>query len=135
MKTLSWKSQHGEVCSAKFWIIAFDKAAKILNSNGVDGELFADDGNGIIGNKDIEYMVQRLNRVCRDLSLWGKKCGLTFNGSKTVVVVFTKSSITRKKCEDKKLVKVDGVQIPFSDTVKYLGKTLVNKLTWKQHIE
>ena len=46
----------GGVCSAKFWIIAFDKAAKIFNSNRVDGELIADDRNGIIGGKDIEYM-------------------------------------------------------------------------------
>ena len=42
----------GGVCSAKFWIIAFDEAAKILNTNGVNGELFADDGNGIIGGKN-----------------------------------------------------------------------------------
>ena len=75
MKTLYYKSQQtwishkGGVCSAKFWIIAFDEAAKILNSNG---ELFADDGNGIIGGKDVDYMAQRLNRVCRDLSQWGK---------------------------------------------------------------
>ena len=72
--------------SAKFWIIAFDEAAKILNSNGVSDELFANGGNGIIGGKDIEYMAQRLNRVCSDLSLWGKDCGLTFNASKTVVL-------------------------------------------------
>ena len=50
----------GGVCSAKFWIIAFDEAAKILNSNGVNGELFADDGNGIIGGTDTEYMAQSL---------------------------------------------------------------------------
>ena len=53
----------GGVCSAKFWIIAFDEAAKILNTNGVSGELFADDGNGIIGGKDIDYMAQRLNMI------------------------------------------------------------------------
>ena len=38
----------GRVSGAKFWIIAFDEAAKILNSNGVTRELFADDGNGLI---------------------------------------------------------------------------------------
>ena len=123
------------VCSAKFWIIAFDEAAKILNSHGVTGELFADDGNGLIGGKDIDYMTQRLNRVCRDLSQWGQTCGLTFNASKTVVILFSKSNIEKKKYEDKKLVKMDGIKIPFSETVKYLGVTLDSKISWKQHIE
>ena len=50
----------GGVCSAKFRIIAFDEVAKILNSNGVTGELFADDGNGLMGGIDVEYMAQRL---------------------------------------------------------------------------
>ena len=80
-------------------------------------------------------MAQKLNRVCRDLSQWGKQCGLTFNASKTVVLLFTKSSTVRKKYEGKKLIKMDGLNIPFSETVKYLGVTLDNKLTWKTHIE
>ena len=44
----------GDICSAKFLIITCDEAAKILNSNGVTGELFAGDGNRLIGGKDIE---------------------------------------------------------------------------------
>ena len=65
----------GGVCSGKFRIIAFNEAAKILNSNLVYRELFANDGNGIIGGKDIDHMAQRLNRVCRVLSHWGKNVG------------------------------------------------------------
>ena len=80
-------------------------------------------------------MAQRLNRVCRDLSQWGKKCGLTFNANKTVVLLFSKSNVTRKKYADKKLIKMNGQEIPFSDSVKYLGVTLDNKLTWKPHLE
>ena len=33
----------GEVCSAKFWIIGFDPAMDIINSNGIFGQGFADD--------------------------------------------------------------------------------------------
>ena len=90
----------GGVCSAKFWIIAFDEAARILNSNGVNGELFADDGNGI-GGKYIDYMAQRLNRLCRDLSQWGKKCGLTFNASKTSAPIYQIQCNTEKICRQK----------------------------------
>ena len=51
----------------------------------------------------------------------GTTCGLTFNASKTVVILFSKSNIEKKKYEDKKLVKMDGIKIPFSETVKYLS--------------
>ena len=56
-------------------------------------------------------MAQRINKVCRDLSAWG-----TFNASKTVVILFSKTNIEKKKYDKKKLIKMDGVQIPFSDT-------------------
>ena len=106
--TMDMGFPQGGVCSAKFWIIAFEEAAAILNSSGVTGELFADDGNGLIGGKDIEYMAQRINRVCRNLSRWGKKCELTFNASKTIVTLFTKSNKIKNEYNNKSLVKMDG---------------------------
>ena len=43
--------------------------------------------------------------------------------------------MVRKKYAGKKLIKMDGQEIPFSETVKYLGVTLDNKLTWKTHVD
>ena len=50
-------------------------------------------------------------------------------------MLFLKSSNEKKQYGHKKLIKMDRIQIPFSDSVKYLGVTLDNKLTWKTQIE
>ena len=81
------------------------------------------------------YMATKLNRVCRDLSAWGKQCGLTFNPNKTIAMLFTHSNQTYKKFKSHKLIKMDSIAIGFSETVKYLGLTLDRKLNWKAHIE
>ena len=39
----------GGVCSAKFWIIAFNKAIEILNQRGVYGTRFADNCAALLG--------------------------------------------------------------------------------------
>ena len=96
----------GGVCSAKFWIIAFNDTAKILNTHGVSGELFADDGNGIIGGNDILHMATKLNQVCRDLSNWGKTCGFTFNPTKTIAILFSHFNQTYKKVQSLSLIHI-----------------------------
>ena len=40
----------------------------------------------------------------------------------------------KKKYEYKKQIKIDGVKIPFSKSVKYLGATLGSEINWKLHI-
>ena len=61
---------------------------------------------------------------------WGRTCGLRFNPEKTVAVVFSRS-----RREFTELVSVDGVPIPYSDTVRYLGVTLDRKLSWRPHLD
>ena len=120
----------GGVCSARFWLIAFNQAIKIINSTFVEGIGYADDCCILMGGTDQSHMVAQVQRVINKLITWGNTCGLRFNHSKTVVVLFTPNS---KKF--RKHIKIDGNPIPYSKKVKYLGLTLDSKLNWSIHVK
>ena len=120
----------GGVCSARFWLIAFNQAIEIINSTFVEGIGYADDCCILMGGTDQSHMVAQVQRVINKLITWGNTCGLRFNHSKTVVVLFTPNS---KKF--RKHIKIDGNPIPYSKKVKYLGLTLDSKLNWSIHVK
>ena len=120
----------GGVCSAKFWLIAFNNAIKIINSGFVEGVGYADDCCILMGGTDQSHMVAQVQRTINKLITWGSTCGLRFNHSKTVVVLFTKSTKTFRRH-----IRIDGNDIPYSHQVKYLGLLLDSKLAWHPHIK
>ena len=119
----------GGVCSAKFWIIAFNNAEEIINQWGVVGQGFADDLSMIHGGKDLNHITNKLQILLNQLQKWGSTCGLKFSPEKTVAVLFNGAGrhITRP-------MKIDNSKINYVKEVKYLGLTLDNKLSWKPHI-
>ena len=119
----------GGVCSARFWLIAFDKAIQIINSNGITGNGYADDCSALVGGDHPHNMIEKMQTVLDRLVTWGNSCGLRFNPQKTVAVMFTRA--TR---EFNRLVRMDGQLIPYSTSVVYLGVTLDQELKWKVHI-
>ena len=121
----------GGVCSAKFWVIAYDEAVYILNEHGIFGQVFADDSVGLKGGKNLHHSMSRLQKSVTKLEEWGTDRGLKFNASKTVVVIFTKSRLKSSQLPNK--LKVGGIDVDFSDTAKYLGVTLDSKLNWGIH--
>ena len=50
----------GGVCSAKFWIIAFNEAIEIINEYGVTGQGFADDCGPMIGGDNTHDMYKSM---------------------------------------------------------------------------
>ena len=50
----------GGVCSAKFWIIAFNEAFEILNQRGVYGIGFADDCAALLGGNNLHQQMTRM---------------------------------------------------------------------------
>ena len=123
----------GGVASAKLWILAFNEAMEIINSNGVYGVGFADDCCALIGaliGSNIGYLIQKLQTVIDRLVEWGNKAGLKFNEQKTVVIHFTK---TRMK--PKHFIKKNNKNVDYSNECTYLGLNIDSRLNWNAHIE
>ena len=121
----------GGLCSAKFWILAYNLAIKILNTHGVTGYGFADDSCTLIGGTNLDQMMSRMQKVINELILWGRTQGLHLNPDKTLCIFFTKSKEIKTYLN--KLL-VNGKRIEFSTSTKYLGVTLDHKLLWTPHI-
>ena len=119
----------GGVCSAKFWLIAFDEAIRIINSEGITGNGYADDCSALIGGTHYHNLIEKMQTMLDKLVRWGNSCGLRFNPQKTVVIMFTRSTkpFTRQ-------VRMNGDLIPYSHSVVYLGVTLDAELRWTEHI-
>ena len=119
----------GGVCSAKFWLIAFDFAIKIINTYNIEGNGYADDCSALYGGRRLDLAISRLQKMLDSLTAWGRRCGLKFNAEKSVAVLFTRSRKT-PPCN----LYIDGQPVPYKTEVKYLGVTLDSKLHWKTHI-
>ena len=84
----------GGVCSARFWLIAFDQAIRIINTRGIMGNGYADDCSALIGGDYPANMIESMQAMLDELVTWGNTCGLRFNAQKTVAVMFTRTKRT-----------------------------------------
>ena len=91
--TTTTELSQGGVCSAKFWIIAFNEAIELLNQRGVNDVGFADNCAALLGGNNLHQQMSRVQKVVTDIEEWGRQNGLTFNALKTGVVVFTRARI------------------------------------------
>ena len=119
----------GGVCSAKFWLIAFDYAIQVINRYKIEGNGYADDCSALAGGRRLDHALKRLQKMLDELVAWGKTCGLSFNPEKSVAVIFTR----RRKAPPFAL-RMEGRDIEYKTEVKYLGITLDSKLHWNAHI-
>ena len=119
----------GGVCSAKFWLIAFDEAIQIINSNGITGNGYADDCSALVGGTHPHNMIEKMQTMLERLVTWGLSCGLRFNPQKTVAVMFTRAT----RSFDRR-VRMNGQLLPYESSVVYLGVTLDSELKWAEHV-
>jgi hypothetical protein len=102
----------GGAASAKFWLIAFDQAIRIINSHSITGHGFADDLCALISDVDLHKAQRKMQRMLNELTNWGRTCGLYFNSKKTVAICFTRR---KHDISIPKLV-IDGQPVAWSNT-------------------
>ena len=120
----------GGVASAKFWLIAFNPAIEIINTQFIEGNGYADDCSAVFGGREPEVLVTRLQRILDSLVHWGSTCNLSFNAEKSVVMFFTR---TQETCDIP--LTINGRPLQYVQVVRYLGIFLDPKLYWTAHVD
>ena len=61
----------GGVASAVFWLVAIDKAIRIINKYGIEGNGYADDCSALISGNNVTHMIQKMQKMLDELTAWG----------------------------------------------------------------
>ncbi|GBN53794.1 RNA-directed DNA polymerase from mobile element jockey [Araneus ventricosus] len=91
--------------------------------------MYADDTAILAQNKNPNYIQLALNRHLATIEDWFHKWKIAINAGKTEAVMFCKNI----KNLNFPQLKINNIQIPWSQECKYLGVILDRKLTWKPH--
>ena len=93
--------------------------------------LFADDTNLFLSGHNLDMMETIINQELKEISEWLKVNKLSLNIKKTHYMIFTTK---RKRLVDVSL-QIDGHIINETNSTKFLGVIIDNKLSWKNHIK
>ena len=92
--------------------------------------LFADDSNVLLSHPDPDILVNTLTLELEKLLHWIRANKLSLNLQKTKCMIFS-NSLDRLPMN----ITLDGSVIEVVSTMKFLGLTIDNKLSWKPHID
>jgi hypothetical protein len=97
---------------------------------GVNLALFADDTCLYATDPKESYVLGKIQRGLNSMAAWWERWNIKINEDKTGVIYFTH----RNRPPDF-LLTLNGRNIPFVNSVKYLGVIFVKRMTWRLHTE
>ena len=120
----------GGVLSPFLWNIVLDPLLKKMKRFN-EGQAFADDLNIIETDDDTETLFRNAKNTIEEVTKWCEENGLKISAPKTQVMLWTRSY----KLKHPNHLMINGSKIELSDSVKYLGVILDNKLNFNKHID
>ena len=93
--------------------------------------IFADDTNVFVTGKDLNHMVDIINKELNKLTEWMNVNKLSLNVTKTNFMIFRSK---HRKAVFSNNIKINGTDIDRVESTKYLGVYIDSKLNWSKHI-
>jgi ribonuclease HI len=94
--------------------------------------LFADDSAVWRSGPNIKFLIKRVQNLLERITVWCDLWGFKINTSKTVAMLFSKGNTSSKQQSELHL-KIQGENIQFVHSTKFLGMVFDSKLNWLQH--
>ena len=96
--------------------------------------LFADDTNVFVEQENLELLYENAKTVLEYLYKWFKDNKLTVNAKKSSFTIFTTTHIRNNTNFPDNII-VNNERILISNNTKYLGITIDQELSWKEHVQ
>ena len=125
IKTVLTGVPQGSVLGPLLFLIYINDLCKCVKYSEVYH--FADDTNMLLSRSSLETLAKWMNFDLKNLSQWLKTNKLSFNVTKTELIIFHSSS---KKTYPSLKIILDGKRLIQTNTVKYLGVLLDDHLLW-----
>ena len=98
---------------------------------GVSYSLFADDCAIWAQGHDLTAVHDKLQRALDVIEEWAHKWGMVFSGAKSSAVIFSRY---RGIPDDIRELRIQGTNIPYVPSARFLGITFDRKMNMQQHV-
>ena len=120
----------GGVLSPKIWNLVFESFLQLFHTGPVKVVGCADDAGLVVEGTEPTQMAVQMQEAINKALEWGNSNGLSFNASKTEIILFTR----KRKFHVPQAINMLGQEVPYVSHAKYLGVWLDSKLSWTFHL-
>ena len=99
---------------------------------GTETSIYADDSAIWRSGRNLKTIEDKLQTDVNKIAKWCDEWGFKLNESKTVAIIFSHS---QQALQSKLNIRLNGKTISTETSVKFLGMTFDQRLTWNKHIE
>ena len=121
----------GGVLSPFLWNLVIDELLSILDKHK-QAQAYADDLYAMTTGICPQTIFRKMNTILKEITNWCEESGLKISTPKTHVLLWTR---TRDRNIFPTHIIINHAKVTLSDTTKYLGIIINNKLNFNDHID